>query len=734
MPDTAPDQDPSTPPAQLAAGMDDRAWLALAKAAHSGSTSYFDTAIRRRLIDDLRQFQSQHPQGSKYDSDLYRARAKFFRPKTRASVRKSEATAAEAFFQSEDVVSVSAVDPDNPMQVASAEITKELLQHRLTKTIPWFQTLVGAYQDAMVQSAVVSYQAWEYDERKRRDRPIIKLIPLENIRVDPSADWRDPIGTSPYVIELMPMYVKDVKARSKTIDAKTGQPRWATVSDAELLKASGTYQDIVRLQREAGRVNPQANATTGVNDFTLVWVHRNVIEVDGEDYVFHTLATETLLDQPRPLRELWFHGKRPWVWGTATIETHKVYTDSPVRLVAQVQAELNQNANQRIDNVSFAMNKRYFVKRTAQVDLRSMQRNVPSSVTLLNDPEKDVKIVETNDVTASAYAEQDRLNLDFDDLSGSFSQSSVQSNRKLNETVGGMNILVKDASQITAYQLRTFVETWVEPVLRQLVLLEQHYETDTAVLALAGQKAQLFERFGVNEITDELLMQELTLNVNVGIGATNPHDQLQNVIQGLTALKEMLADGVLERYGLNVGELVKEVMGKLGYRDGKRFFPQNEDPTITSLRSQLQQLQQALEAKHPPELLSAMVKKALAEARAKDAATVKTGVDATFASVQTAEVITAVPQVAPVADEVLRTAGYQPPQPAGIDPNLPQPPGAGTLNVQDVMNKRSGIGFTPGGGGAAAGDTTPNTPAAPAMPGVGAGRGIETAHSDSLPR
>ena len=34
---------------------------------------------------------------------------------------------------------------------------------------------------------------------------------------------------------------------------------------------------------------------------------------------------------------------------------------------------------------------------------------------------------------------QDRINLDFDELAGNFSSASVSSNRKMNETVGGMN-------------------------------------------------------------------------------------------------------------------------------------------------------------------------------------------------------------------------------------------------------------------------------------------------------
>ena len=66
--------------------------LALARDAFSGSTMYFDANIRPELEQDLRAFQSKHPSGSKYNSDGYRGRAKFFRPKTRALVRSAEAT------------------------------------------------------------------------------------------------------------------------------------------------------------------------------------------------------------------------------------------------------------------------------------------------------------------------------------------------------------------------------------------------------------------------------------------------------------------------------------------------------------------------------------------------------------------------------------------------------------------------------------------------------------------
>lgn len=707
-------------------------FLKLAKEAYTSSTNYFDASIRAGIESDLRQFQGLHPRGSKYSSEAGRSRSRLFRPKTRTTIRKNEAVAAEAFFSSADVVSVTADDDNNPNHQASAAIMQQLLQYRLTKSIPWFQLLTGAYQDTLVTGVVCSYQSWVYNEKRKIDKPSIRLVPIENVRFDPAADWTDPVNTSPYFIEMIPMYVKDVRARMTNVDSKTGEAKWLTISSEQIMTAAKAYGDTTRLQREQGRTDSK-DAAHNVTDFSIVWIHKNIVEVDGDDWVFYTLGTEAMLSKPVPLEDRYAHNRRPYVIGSCIVETHKNYPSGLPRISRDVQAEINDLANLRIDNVRFALNKRYFVKRNKQVDIRSLVRGVAGSATLMEDPEKDVKTVEFNDVTGSSYQEQDRLNLDFDDITGSFSGSSVQSNRKLNETVGGMELLDGSANQVSGYQLRTFSETWVEPVLRQLILLEQHYETDDVILALAGTKAQLSEQFGISAVTDELLMQELTLSVNVGMGATNPQEQVKKFMQGMSSLRELLADGVLEQRGLKVEEVTKELFGKLGYKDGSRFFEESQDPAVAALQAQIQQLQQQLAQKEPPELTQARIEELKAKVASYgvkdkniDAATLKLMVEAMFSAMQSAEVLAAVPQVAPVADQIMVAAGAP-------DPNFPAGAPGAPLAVDDVSNKKSGVSFNPTGAmpGAVPGDTSPNTPANPASPGVGAAQGIETMAADS---
>ena len=124
----------------------------------------------------------------------------------------------------------------------------------------------------------------------------------------------------------------------------------------------------------------------------------------------------------------------------------------------------------------------------------------------------------------------------------------------------------------------------MQPALRQLVLLEQHYETDEVILGLSAKNAQLFQRFGVSEITDELLNQQVTLNVNVGMGATDPTQKLQKFLTAFTAYTNALQKPAP---GVNMVEVGKEIFGHLGYSDGSRFFTV-DNPQLAQAQQQLQ--------------------------------------------------------------------------------------------------------------------------------------------------
>jgi len=723
-------------------------WLAVTQNAFRDGRDYFNAGIRRELERDVRQFQGMHPADSKYLSPGYQARSRFFRPKTRATIRKNEAVAAAALFSNADTVEITPWDDESPLQRAAAELHKELLNLRLKRFIPWFHVAIGGYQVAQVEGVVSAHIYWKVDAKRGIDEPCVDLIPSENLVISPSSLWFDPINSSPYVIHMIPMLVKDVTARMHKIDPnKTSGTVWNKLDDSVILQGVRAYSDSIRLERESRRPDSQAQSSA-LTPYQVVWVYRTIADIDGVDYEWYSLGETALLTDGHPLSKSCWHGKRPYVMGYSVLEAHKIYPPGVARLTRELQAELNENANQRSDNVKFAMNKRYFGRRGSQLDIKSLTRNVPGSVTLMNDPEKDVQVHETQDVTQSAYEEQDRLNIDFDELAGSNSKAARGDPNDLSNKVGGAELLTEDQNQIEGYQLRTYVETFIEPALTQIMLLEQHYETDAKILAMCGRKAGLNEH-GVTDIDDNLIMQELALTVHVGIGSTSPRKQLDNLLFGFAKIKELLETPTLAQYGLDVEAMMNEIFGKLGYRTAERFFKwDNQDPQIVALNSQVQQLTDALKnKKDPPEIVAAKVQLLTAQVKKTLNEAFNVNVEGLFGSMQAAEVVAAVPAVAPVADTIAKAAGYEPPVPTGADPGI-QPAGAGsgaadpsagdggvagngaptpsvgpnavpnapagpapgiTINPHGVTNAKTGIGFMPGNG--------PAAPTGPAVPG-----------------
>lgn len=108
-----------------------------------------------------------------------------------------------------------------------------------------------------------------------------------------------------------------------------------------------------------------------------------------------------------------------------------------------------------------------------------------------------------------------------------------------------------------------------------------------------------------------------------------------------------------------------------------------------------------------------------------EAQKVKTGVQSAFSAMQAGAQVAQMPMIAPIADEVMKGAGYQRPNPGGMDPNFPTPDATAAMNIKHP--------YIQGGGGAeavpeddpAATDVQQNTsPAFPPVP-QGAEQGMD---------
>ena len=605
----------------------DSEWLALSRDAFRSSTDYFEASIKFQLEKNVSHFRSHHAPGSKYYSENYRYRSKIFRPKIRSAVRKHEAAAAAAYFATSDAVHITAEDDSDPESVISAEVNNEILNYRLDHSIPWFQLLIGAYQESMVIGTVVSYQHWEYKEKIIKkptgmqivgengeyedhfeeevvvlsDKPVIELRPVENIRIDRASDWTDPINTSPFLIDMIPMYVIDIKEKMENEDPKTGQPEWRKLTDDQIMSASNHKYDSLRQTREDTKRRDSKDTGENITDYKIIWVHRNFIRKDNEHVVYYTLGTEFMLSEPKPIEEVYRCKTRPYVMGMSQIEAHRTNPSGMVELGEQIQNECNEIANARIDNVKLAINQRHYIRRGADIDFAALMRSAPGSGILMDDVNGDIKPEEVGDVTSSSYAEQERLDGDFNDIIGGFSAGSASNNRNKNgmtDTLGGVETLSGDANKMEEYQLRVFNETYTEPVLNQVLDMIKEYETDDKIIQLAGKRSAVARKAGIQQFDWRMLQAPQTLKVNVGFGATNPQKRIEKLSIATRTVGEFMPDMIQT---IDREEFVNEIFGAVGM-DGSRFFKalkdeEAEDPRIQQLMTQMQEMQKIIETK-----------------------------------------------------------------------------------------------------------------------------------------
>jgi len=568
-------------------GMAKQSWIDLGRRCYESGRTFYETGYQSQHIDNSYQFKSQHAPGSKYCDQHYGNRSKIFRPQTRMAARSWEADVASALFMNNDYMNVSNEDQNDEQASLSASVVMEMMNLRLKKN--WYKICMGAAQDTFINGPVCSKVYWKqeiaqipsqqpivdpmnpdavmgmtttFTTRRTVNEPTIDLILPENLLIDPTADWVDPINSAGYVVYRRQMSVDAVKQMM-------ANEEWQEYNDQQILSTRWALEDdaVNRAKRGEGKPDPNDN-DSGDRAYESVMILEVIVRRNGLDYVYDMLGYSFLLSDPVPLEVRYAHGRRPFTLGTAMIESHNVMPDSKTQISSSLQSAINEISNNRVDNVKLGMNKRVLVRRGATVDIKSLTRSVPGGVVLTGDPTKDVQPMDISDVTQGSYQETEQLTTEMNELTGTFSAQAVANNRDMNETVGGMEMLSSAATKVVDYDIRTFVNTWVEPTLTLYMLNIQYYEDDELIMAKAVGQSDVFPRLKPEDLTDDLLTKQLMLTVDVGLGATNPQQRVNTLLMGVGQAAQLPGmEGTMDGPAV-----AKRIFAMIGM-DGSQFFP-----------------------------------------------------------------------------------------------------------------------------------------------------------------
>lgn len=584
----------------------DQEFLAMVREAENQATTYMNQVNRRQWTQSYRAYNNKHFQGSKYWSDDFAGRSKFFVPATRKAVRKDLAAVSASLFGTIDSVTVMPGNEGDPNQRASAAVIQELVNYRTDRTsqkasIPWFHVAMGARQTSIVAGFCISKQYWKLELRRTKtekvtdedtgeeklrdvwepdiDRPESDLYPPENVVIDPAANWVNPVQDSAYVFLKSPMRIDEIRRKQR-------DPRmpWNALPES-ILRGGGDKgkfdMEAIRRARENG-IDRLNDVEQNRAEFDIIWVYECFIRVAGEDWTFLSVGDKALLTDPKPVREVYPEqfGERPLTMGYGSLEPFRIFPTSPVESWQQTQQEINDLRNLFLDTVKQNVQPVTKVLRGRQIDLEQLKRRAHGSSIMVTKPD-DVTWDRPPDVGAGVVQMKQFLDVDFDDLAGQSNYGSVQTNNALGKTLGGLQLAAGAANAVQEFDIRVWIETWAEPTLAQIVRLEQFYESDPVVLELCGDKAKLMEKYGISEINNELLEKQVSLRVNVGLGAGDPQQRLGKFASALSIVEPICQsspDFMTGKRKVNIDAVFDEVFGGAGYRDGGKRFIMDGEP------------------------------------------------------------------------------------------------------------------------------------------------------------
>lgn len=538
------------------------------------STSFCD-AYRSTNIDPAHRRADMAYHGILENEQEYieRKRSALFIPKTRQHCTGWKTTITNAFFMSDDFVTLT-----NAVAPEKARFTNEVVNLRLDKGRNYrsVHAFISKAADAHVKYGnAIGKVGWEYRseaveevgpdgevtkyESPETDRPFLELIPFENVQYDYRVISEDPVNDSPFWRQWIPMYVGDVKAKFASREWK--KPRgfnWENI-------AAPASTELVRKSRQGKMQNPSAQSfgSDDVSEYRQIWAVENYFRVGGTDWTFISLGDEYIVTDPERVVDKFAHGSRPYAMSSFDPEAFRSYSDGVPEKGRHLQAEINAIRNQRRDNVSIILNRGHYVRRDAGVQLQSLLAPRPGMVTLGDSiTQNDIRPMEMQDVTASAYNEEQITERNFEEISGkSQNRLGVQSADR--QTATEAAIEASSGGEYEAFVIKGFSDGFVYPLMCMYIINVVAMESDEATLMDAALATGL--------PPDPMLLAPCEITINAGMGSTNK--ELRSMRLATAIDQGIMLAQVDPTFVGTVKELYRERLPLLGIKNVDRFVP-----------------------------------------------------------------------------------------------------------------------------------------------------------------
>lgn len=445
-----------------------------------------------------------------------RDKSRIFFPMINTKVKRVLASFQEAYFSNDEFAKVSPTD-EEPQNTIIAEALQKAADFYTSKEMKLFSNFDEIFLEAIVYGTAIAKVMWD------GTKPRIDKLSIDDVYFDPSARSFEDCR---FVIEKI----------------------YLTQSDIAKLQRDGIYDntfDAYSLNQDS---LSNAAGLVANNKYSKVVLHDVYFKENGKWYLATVHNKTTIVRSPVELTDglpIFAGYLVPQFIAPLDYTAIRSYGDSPIASLIPLQDEMNARRNQQIDALGLQLNPKMIVQLGSGIDPLDLKRGAGSIIKANNI--NGVQVLPPPNI-ASSINEVSRLDAELQEAIGVTSYNSGVDSSQLNNTATGISILSQEANtRIQAY-IRSFNETFMEPVFMQLCRLIYKYGD-----------ARFFD--GI----DRSAPLKASISINTGIGATNKQVQLnayQTAYQMFMAMQDVP----------NARRILKEILPILGIKNTKEYF------------------------------------------------------------------------------------------------------------------------------------------------------------------
>ncbi|RLI55084.1 MAG: hypothetical protein DRP09_11020 [Candidatus Thorarchaeota archaeon] len=306
------------------------------------------------------------------------------------------------------------------------------------------------------------------------------------------------------------------------------QQKRGIYKNVKLVKGTGlSYEDDQKSMRRGvlGVAIPDDVTDPGKKEDLI-----ELIEYWEDDRVV-TVANRSIIirEEDNPYK----HGKKPFVRIVDQAVQHEFLGIGELEPIESLQYELNDRRNQRMDNVTLALNRGWLVEEGSGVDEDELVSE-PGFVVHAHDKDK-VEQMTTPDVTASSYQEETLIKADIQQATGvSDFTRGVGSDALANDTATGISLIQEAGNARFRLKIKN-LEMGIQKIGQMMVSLNEQFINDEQVIRIMGDA-------GAEWVTVRPDDMRGNLDVKVAAGSTLPSNEAVNRKQTMEAFQIFAGD------------------------------------------------------------------------------------------------------------------------------------------------------------------------------------------------